>query len=207
MALRSYVTAEITSSTAHTRHKVFTWSTGYLVQYACMSFTMKALATTALGLHGSDIMGMLHEVTSWLHCGYIMVMLWLLLWLLCQAGERLCYGCHASQERINASAVPMAPWVFFQYLSAYLIYTKFSEQYSVNSKTTGITKGPAKDSIVIYRYNVLHQVSRTFSSWLTETLCPCLLIFLFSWEESLDSNLRSFFSYKQFLQISLSELL
>ena len=102
---------------------------GYCVQYACMSFTTKALATTALGLHGSDIMGMLHEIILWLRCGYIMVMLWLLLWLLCQAGERLCYGCHASQERINTSVVPMAPRVFFQSLSAYLIYPKLSEQY------------------------------------------------------------------------------
>ena len=82
MASHNYVTAEITYSTAHTRHKVLSWSMGYLVQYACMSFTTKALATTALGLHGSDIMGMLHEIILWLRCGYIMVMLWMLLQLL-----------------------------------------------------------------------------------------------------------------------------
>ena len=34
-----------------------------------------------------------------------MILLWLLLWLLCQPGERLCYGSHASQERINTSVV------------------------------------------------------------------------------------------------------
>lgn len=81
----------------------------------------------------------------WLRCGYIMVMLWLFIWLLCQAGERLCYGCHASQERINTSAVPMAPRVFFQSLSAYLTYlSSVNSTNSVNSKTAGITKGPAK---------------------------------------------------------------
>ena len=37
----------------------------------------------------------------------------LLLWLLCQSGKRLCYGCCASQERINASEVPKALCLFF----------------------------------------------------------------------------------------------
>ena len=64
-------------------------------------------------------------VTSWL-CymrlchGYITVMSRLLLQLLRQIGDRLCQGCHASQERINmsaASAVPITPCVFFQPLS------------------------------------------------------------------------------------------
>ena len=61
-------------------------------------------------------------VTSWL-CymrlcyGYVMVMSWLMLQLLSQIGDRLCYGCHASQERINTSAVPRTPCVFFQPLS------------------------------------------------------------------------------------------
>ena len=40
--------------------------TGYLVWFACMSFTMKALDTAALGLHWSNIMVMLHEVMFWL---------------------------------------------------------------------------------------------------------------------------------------------
>ena len=86
--------------------------TGYCEWYAYMSFTMEALAAAALRL-----------------CyGSIMVMLWLLLWLLCQPGEGLCYGCGASQERINIPAVPMAPQVSFQALSSYLAYPGFSEQ-------------------------------------------------------------------------------
>ena len=32
--------------------------------------------------------------------GYVMVMLWLLLWMLHQPGESLSYGHHASQERM-----------------------------------------------------------------------------------------------------------
>ena len=86
--------------------------TGYCEWYAYMSFTMEALAAAALRL-----------------CyGSIMVMLWLLLWLLCQLGERMCYGCCASQERINMSAVPTAPRVSFQPFSSSLSYPGFSEQ-------------------------------------------------------------------------------
>ena len=81
----------------------------YFVWYTCVSFTMKALAAAALGLHWSNIMVMVCEVMLWLYYGCAMVMLQLLLWLLCQLGERLCYGCCASQERINVSAVPIAP--------------------------------------------------------------------------------------------------
>ena len=39
-----------------------------------------------------------------------------------------CYGCCTSQERINVSAVPMAPWIFFQPLSLHLAYPGFSKQ-------------------------------------------------------------------------------
>ena len=89
-----------------------------------MNFTMRALAAAASGLHWSDpwlaYMGLCF--------GYIMVMLWLLLWLLRQPGERLCYGCHASQERINMYAVPVVPGIFFQPLSLHLAYPGFSKQ-------------------------------------------------------------------------------
>ena len=66
--------------------------TGNFVQYTYMSFTMKALVVALLGLHWSSLMVMLYEVLLCLCHGYIMVMSW----LLCQPGERLCYGCHAS---------------------------------------------------------------------------------------------------------------
>ena len=57
-----------------------------------------------------------------------MVMLRLLLWLPCQPGERLCYNCHVSQERINVSAVPTAPPVSFQPLRSFLAYPGFNKQ-------------------------------------------------------------------------------
>ena len=53
---------------------------------------------------------------------------YLLLGLLLQPGKKLCCGCSASQERINVSAVPMAPWVSFQPLSSSLTYPGFSKQ-------------------------------------------------------------------------------
>ena len=89
---------------------------------------MKALAAAALGLHWSDFMIMLYEVMLWLCYGYVLVMLWLLLWLLSQLGERLCYSCSASKKRINISTFPMVPQVSFQPLSWHLAYPEFSEQ-------------------------------------------------------------------------------
>ncbi|CAM9288786.1 unnamed protein product [Rangifer tarandus platyrhynchus] len=74
----------------------------------------KALAAAALGLHWSNTMIMFYEVLLRLHYGYILVMLWLPLGLQHQPGERVCYGCRASQERINLSAIPSAPRIFFQ---------------------------------------------------------------------------------------------
>ena len=38
-----------------------------------------------------------------------------------------CYGCSINQERMNVSAVPVAPWVSFQPLSSRLAYPGFSE--------------------------------------------------------------------------------
>ena len=110
--------------------------TGNFVQYTYMSFTMKALVVAQLWLHWSSLMVMLYEVLLCLCHGYIRVMSW----LLSQPGERLCYGCHASQERINMSAVPTAPRVFFQPLSSCLDYSGFrNSEDSVNNETTGLT--------------------------------------------------------------------
>ena len=74
--------------------------------------------------------------------------------LLCQPGDRLCwvglcYGCcHdccASQARINVSAVPAAPHVFFQPLSLHRAYAGFSRQRqqryrSLHNSTHNITQ-------------------------------------------------------------------
>ena len=70
---------------------------------------MKALAAAALKLDWIAIIVMLYDIMSWLRHDCAMIMLWLLLWLLHQPGERLCCSCHASQEKVNRSAVPTAP--------------------------------------------------------------------------------------------------
>ena len=137
MTLHGYVMAEITYSTVYDCHELLTWLWATLCSTACMSFTMKALAAAALGLHWSDIMVTLHEVMLWQPYGYIMVMLRLQLQLPCQPGERLSCGCCASQKRITVSAVSMAVRVFFQPLSLRLAYPRCSEWG--NSKKTGIT--------------------------------------------------------------------
>ena len=97
--------------------------TGYFVPFPCRGFTMKALAAAALGLHWSDIMVMLSEVMLWLHYGYVMVMLWLLLWLLCQPGERLLWlpcqlgenkwvcSSYSSLSLLASQIAPCLPWV------------------------------------------------------------------------------------------------
>ena len=133
----------VTCSTVHVCYELLALSRGTLlvagccVQYAGMSFTMKALAAAALGLPWSGIIIMLYEVMLWLLQGSVMVMLWPLLQLLRQPGDRLCYGCQASQEKIKASAVPMAP----SSLSASSLPTLGSANYadSVNGETIGIT--------------------------------------------------------------------
>ena len=43
------------------------------MRYSYISFTMKALAATVLGLHWRDIMIMLYDIMLWLHYGYVIV--------------------------------------------------------------------------------------------------------------------------------------
>ena len=59
------------------------------MQYICMNLTMKALDVATLGLHWGDIMITLYDVMLQLCYGYVLVMLWLLLWL-CVIQERGC---------------------------------------------------------------------------------------------------------------------
>ena len=72
---------------------------------------------------------------------------WLLPRLLCQQGERLCrvrlcYSCHASQQRINLSALSIAPWVSFQSLSLHLVYPgSVNSANRMISDTIGIVSG------------------------------------------------------------------
>ena len=95
-----------------------------LVWCACMH--RNALAAAARGLLMSNIAIMLYRRSvPWLCYCHIMIMLWLLLWLLQSARRGRCNDCHASQERINVSAVPR---VSFQPLSSHLAYTGFREK-------------------------------------------------------------------------------
>jgi len=124
MTLHSYVTAEITYSTAHARLEVLVWSRATLWGTPVWASPWRPWLLLHWGYIGA---------ASWL-CymrlgyGYVMVMLCLLLWLLHQLGERLYYGCCASQERRNVSVVPSAPPIFFQPLSLRLVYPGFSKQ-------------------------------------------------------------------------------
>ena len=58
----------------------------------------------------------------------VMLLCCSLLWMMRQPAERLCYGFHAREERINASAVPTAPLIFFQPLILRLALPWSSEQ-------------------------------------------------------------------------------
>ena len=53
--VNNYVTAEITYSTAHAHHEILPWSQAALC-HKPVSFTTKAVAAMALGLHWSGIM-------------------------------------------------------------------------------------------------------------------------------------------------------
>ena len=120
-----YVTAEITYSTAHEHHKVFAWSWATLCRkdiwapprewqhHCCVAAVFVGLAAG-----GETIACPLPQ-------------------LLRQPGERLCcvrlcyvccYSCCTIQERIDMSAVPTAPHIFFKPLSSHLAYHEFSEQ-------------------------------------------------------------------------------
>ena len=87
------------------------------VQYACKCSTGKALATAASRLHLGSIMTMLCAVILWL----LHAILWLLLWLLCGPGERLCLWpggenkCVCTSHRslsLSASQLELClPWV------------------------------------------------------------------------------------------------
>ena len=67
-----------------------------------------------------------HGYVMW---GYIMATLWVC-YRCCISQERGCamtvLWLHSSQERINVSAVPMAPWVFLRLLFSCLAYPGFS---------------------------------------------------------------------------------
>ena len=124
------VTGEITYSTVHVYHKILDWSQATL----CSTPVWASLWKPWLLLHQGYTGAISWVCYTRLCYGSVMVMLWLLLWLLCQSGERLCYGCHASQEKINVSAVPVAPWVSFQPLSSCLAYPGFSKQCKLQYK-------------------------------------------------------------------------
>ena len=107
-----YETAEIIYSTVHACHEILAWSRATLCGTPVWASPWKPW----LLLHWGDI-----RATSWscyvrLCCGYLVATLWLCYgcyYSCCQPREKLCYGYCASQERINMSAVPIAPRVSF----------------------------------------------------------------------------------------------
>lgn len=135
MTLHCYVIAEVIYSTVRECHEAITWS---------QAVTVESLAAAASWLHWSDsrlsYMQWCHGSTlEWLtvksyavmprlYYGSVTATLWLWLWLLHQPGQISCYSCHASQERIHMSAVPMAPYVIFQALSSSFACLGFSKQ-------------------------------------------------------------------------------
>ena len=83
------------SGCAHTLHELPDWSQAPWSRIL-MSFSMKALAAAALGLHCRDIIVLLYEVILWLLYGYVVAVAMTAassrrvaeLWLPCQPGEK-----------------------------------------------------------------------------------------------------------------------
>ena len=92
-------------------------TTGYFCSISIYKFHLKSPGCCYTGA----ILEWHHRYIMW---GYVMAMLW----LLHQPGERLYYVCHATQERINLSSVPIAPCIFFQSLSSSLAHPGSSKQ-------------------------------------------------------------------------------
>ena len=112
-----YVTAELICSTAHACLKVLTWSQATL-------WSMHMWAPPTKGQHYCSP----REERR----------ICLLLLLPRQPGETLCYGRRTNLERINVSAVLMAPWVFLQPLSSHLACPRFSEQYEQSEQRDNV---------------------------------------------------------------------
>ena len=124
------VSAEVIYTTAHAHHKVPAWSRATLCcgdmwtlpgkwqHYRCIM----AVHWVSHKRRGYSVSPAMAAVSTRSECCYDCG---------CQPGERLCcvrlcYGC--CQKRINVSAVPTDPQVFFQPLSVCLTYPGFSEQ-------------------------------------------------------------------------------
>lgn len=111
---------------------------------------MKALTAAAFRLHWGGTMVMLCEDMQWLHYGYDMVMLWLLLWAI-TPGEAVLWLLFES-ESINVSAIPMAPCNFsFPALLTQALPTLGSAN-SMSSKTIGIMNRISSTIGVVNRY-------------------------------------------------------
>ena len=109
-----YVTAELICSTAHACLQVRTWS-----QATLCSMHMCHLESGSITAAPQE---------ERIIC---------VLQLLRQPGERLCYGCRSSQERINVSAVLMAPESFYCLLVRTLpAVGSANSENRVNSETT-----------------------------------------------------------------------
>ena len=74
----------MTCSTARAHQEALTWPG--LLRVGCLR-ALRRDSPAAYWAPRGDITATAHEVMSWLCCGYITAVLWLLLWLLHQPGE------------------------------------------------------------------------------------------------------------------------
>ena len=135
-----YVTVEITYSIVHVHHKELAWSQGIclVMRYSPCQEMFCAVHLyephhespgccyigATLGRHHDYIIWCYVTALLWLCSGYVVAAVM----AVCNPGERLCCGYSASQERINISAVPMAPRVSFQPLNSCFTYLGFNKQ-------------------------------------------------------------------------------
>ena len=77
-----------------------------------------------------------------------------------------CCGCYASQERVNTSAVPMAPCIFFHPPSSCLAYHRFSKQCTQWDTTGQLVLGAASTIYCIIEWwFILTLCVNWFSHW------------------------------------------
>ena len=106
-----YETAEIIYSTEHKCHKVLPrtqatsdiWAPPKKRQHYCCITTVSIGSATREDSLSTDMAAL-------------------------SARREHCYGCCVRQKRINVSAVPTAPQIFFESLRSRLAYHRFSEQ-------------------------------------------------------------------------------
>ena len=116
------VATEIVYSTAHAGYKVL--SLGHRMFCALQIFDLHLERGGITAASQLSPLGQAQEERGCAVLGYIVAAV---VSAVSEPAERLCYGCHVSQERISMPVVPTAPQASFQRLSSHLAYSGFSE--------------------------------------------------------------------------------